>query len=87
MSDMTKDSRITLRLPAELRRRVRDAAKRNGTREADFVRAAVEHQLASEETAATAYDRLKAAGLIGSVRGTKRDLSTNPKYMKGFGRS
>lgn len=82
-----KDSRITLRLPAALRQRLKDVAHRKGTRESEFVRAAVERQLASEDTGPTAYDRLKATGLIGSVRGTKRDLSTNPKYMKGFGRS
>lgn len=32
-----------------------------------------------------AYDRLKATGLIDAVRGTKPDLSTNSKYMNGFG--
>jgi predicted DNA-binding protein len=86
MSDM-KDSRLTLRLPAALRRRLKDAAQRKGTRESDFVRGAVERQLAAETIETTAYDRAKAAGLIGVARGASRDLSTNPKHLKGFGRS
>jgi N-methylhydantoinase B/oxoprolinase/acetone carboxylase alpha subunit len=34
----------------------------------------------------TAYDHAKKAGLVGSVRKAKRDLSTNPKHFDGFGR-
>jgi len=82
-----KDSRLTLRLPVALRRRLKDAAHRNGTRESDFVRGAVERQLAAEETEVSAYERAKAAGLIGVASGASRDLSTNPKHFKGFGRS
>ena len=36
----------------------------------------------------TAFDRLERAGLIGCLKGmpgTPTDLSTNPKYMEGFG--
>lgn len=32
------------------------------------------------------YDRLNDAGLIGMVKDAPPDLSTNPKYMEGFGR-
>jgi hypothetical protein len=31
------------------------------------------------------YDRLARDGLIGCLEGGPPDLSTNPKYMKGFG--
>ena len=34
----------------------------------------------------SAYDSLKHAGLIGCIEGGPPDLSTNPKYMEGFGR-
>ena len=80
-----KDSRITVRLPFELRRRLKDAARRSGARESDLVRGAVERQLAAEDDALTAYELAKKAGLIGAVRGASRDLSTNPRHFDGFG--
>ena len=82
-----KDSRITVRFPAELRQRLKAAAHRSGTRESDLVRGAVERQLATEEDSLTAYERAKKAGLIGAVRGASRYLSTNPAHFDGFGGS
>lgn len=32
------------------------------------------------------YDALNARGLIGCLKDAPSDLSTNPKYMEGFGR-
>jgi predicted DNA-binding protein len=74
-----KDHRITVRFSPELRRRLKAAARRGGARESDLVRDAVERQLAAEERSPTAYELAKKAGLIGAVKGTIRDLSTNPK--------
>ena len=37
--------------------------------------------------AETVFDVLNRAGLIGCVKGGATDLSTNPKYMEGFGES
>jgi predicted DNA-binding protein len=82
-----KNYRITVRFPPELHRRLKAAARRSGTRASDLVRGAVELQLAAEEDSLTAYEHAKKAGLIGAVKGTPRDLSTNPKYFKGFGDS
>ena len=82
-----KDHRITVRVSPETRRRLKAAARRGGTRESDLVRRAVELQLAAEEGSLTAYDHTKKAGLIGAVKGTVRDLSSNPKYFDGFGGS
>jgi predicted DNA-binding protein len=82
-----KDHRISVRLSQETRRRLRAAARRRGTRESDLIRKAVEVQLTAEETSLTAYDHAKKAGLIGMVKGTVRDLSTNRKYFEGFGNS
>jgi len=61
MSDVN-DYRITLRFPAELRRRLKAAAHRSGARESDLVRAAVERQLAAEDDALTAYEQPKGLG-------------------------
>ena len=82
-----KIHRITVRVSAETRRRLKAAARRMGTRESDVVRSAVELQLAADEGAPTAYDLAKQAGLLGAVKGTLRDLSTNRKYFDGFGAS
>ena len=76
-----------MRLPAELRRRLKDAARRNGTRESEFIRKAVERQFAADDAEITAYDHAKKAGVVGAVRGAPRDLSTNPKHLEGFGGS
>jgi predicted DNA-binding protein len=80
-----KDYRITVRFPAELRRRLKDAARRSGMRESDLVRGAVERQLAAEDNSVEAYEYAKVAGLIGAVRGASPDLSTNPRHFDGFG--
>lgn len=80
-----KDYRITVRFPAELRRRLKAAARRSGTRESDLVRTAVERQLSAEEDALTAYEHAKKAGLVGAVQGATRDLSTNRRHFDGFG--
>jgi predicted DNA-binding protein len=82
-----KDHRITVRISLEMRRRLKAAARHGGTREADLVRDAVELKLAAAEGSLTAYEHAKKAGLIGAVKGTIRDLSTNPKYFDGFGGS
>jgi hypothetical protein len=52
-----------------------------------LIRRAVEQELATEEETETVYDRVKKAGLIGIVREAPSDLSTNPDYFEGFGRS
>jgi predicted DNA-binding protein len=84
---LMKGDRITVWLPAELRRRLKDAAHHTGMRESDLVRAAIERQLAVEDDAITAYERAKKAGLIGAVRGASRGLSTHPIHFDGFGGS
>ncbi len=81
------DYRITVRLPVELRRRLRDAAHLSGTRESEIVRGAVERHLKAEDDALTAYEHATKAGLVGAVRGADRDLSTNAKYFDGFGKA
>ena len=82
-----KNDRITVRFSAELRRRLKEAARRNGTRESDIVRRAVDQHFAAEDEEVTAYEHAQKAGLIGAIRGASRDLSTNPKHFNGFGDS
>lgn len=84
---MPKESRITVRFPSDLRRRLKEAARRTHRRESDVIRQAVEKQLAAEENAPTAYELFEKAGLIGAIRSGIPDLSTNPKHFDGFGKS
>ncbi len=79
------DYRLTVRLSADLRQRLKKAAQRRGTPESELIREAVEQQLATEGEVLSAFDRLDEAGLIGSVRHAPSDLSTNPEYFEGFG--
>ncbi len=80
-----KDQRITIRISPETRRRLRGAALRSGKRESDILRDAVEMRLAAEPGTVSAYEVAVKAGLIGAVKGRRRDLSTNRKYFDGFG--
>jgi predicted DNA-binding protein len=82
-----KDSRITIRVSSDLRRRLKAAARQSGKCESDIVRGVVEKTFAVENPSTTAYERVKRAGLIGIVRNADRDLSTNPRYFDGFGKS
>ena len=40
----------------------------------------------SGEAEKTLYEVLDEAGLIGCIKDAPSDLSTNPKYMEGFGK-
>lgn len=82
-----KGTRISVRFPGDLRRRLKAAAHRNGIQESDLVRAAVQRELAAQDNIPTAYDLAKKAGLVGIVRGPVRDLSTNRRRFAGFGES
>ena len=82
-----KDYRVTVRFSAELRRRLKEAARRTQSRESDLIRRAVERQLSAEEASMTAYEHAVKAGLIGLIDSAPRDLSANPKYFDGFGQS
>lgn len=57
-----------------------------GLPESELVRDALESYLGQAPAARSAYDLAREAGLIGCVRGAPRDLSTNPKHFKGFGK-
>jgi plasmid stability protein len=86
MSDMGLQ-RITVRVPASLGSRLRARARAKGQSPSELVRIALEHHLGSGDGQRTAYDLAAEAGLIGCVRRTPKDLSTNPKHLEGFGKS
>jgi len=80
-----------LQLGADLERRVEELARINGIAPVEVVREALEEYVArrgngnATDKVETLYDRARGAGLIGCLKGAPSDLSTNPKYMEGFG--
>jgi len=81
-----------LSLDADLEHRIEAYAQATKCTPSDVVRKAFEeneatHNGSHEDSGAdeSAYEAFKRAGVIGCVKGGPADLSTNPKYMKGFG--
>ena len=73
---------ISLKLPAALSVKLERAAKQRGQSKSEVVRVALEHFLKGERP-------LSALDLAGDLVGCgvgPGDLSTNPKYMEGFGK-
>ncbi|HJT76895.1 MAG TPA: ribbon-helix-helix protein, CopG family [Gemmataceae bacterium] len=76
---------ISLKLADDLFRRLERAARERGQSKSEVVRTALEQFLNGKGTAARPLSALELAGdLVGCVEGPG-DLSTNPKYMEGFG--
>jgi metal-responsive CopG/Arc/MetJ family transcriptional regulator len=86
MSDMSS-SRITVRVPPALTARLRSRSRAKGTSESELVREALETYLGKTKKESSAYDLAEAAGIIGVARNAPKDLSTNPRHFKGFGKS
>jgi len=89
MSDMSSE-RITIRIPGELGGRLRHRSQIKGQTESDLVREALETYLGRSNGERSAFELAEAAGLIGFVHRGRRapatDLSTNPRYLKSFGK-
>lgn len=79
------DGRITFRLEPRLRAKLRRAAKSLGKPESEVVRTAIEKELNAAARPRTFYDALVESGFLGCVPDAPSDLSTNKKYMEGFG--
>jgi Arc/MetJ-type ribon-helix-helix transcriptional regulator len=79
-----KEQRVTIRLDAELTRQLDELAIEGGQSRSTLVREAVsEYSVRNRETG-TLYDAFRDC--LGVFDGPP-DLSTNPKYMEGFGRA
>ena len=75
---------ISLKLPVPLHRELETTAQRKGRSKSEVLRTALEQYLHGGQSAGVDSFLEKAADVIGSVSGP-RDLSTNPKHLKGFG--
>jgi hypothetical protein len=79
---------ISLKLPVRLHARLDRAARKRKQSKSDVVRAALEQFLNGQQRPRTppGVSALELAGdLVGCAEGPG-DLSTNPKYMEGYGK-
>jgi hypothetical protein len=77
---------ISLKLPDSLLALLEKESRVRRMNKSALVRAALERELSAKKTKdnPTCYDL--AHDLAGSLKGLPRDIATNPKYMKDFGR-
>ena len=78
--------RVTVRLDAEMRRRLEMFSDLRAKTPSDVVREALSGYLPSGDQDRSCYDLARDQGLVGAVRNAPRDLSTNRKHLRGFGR-
>jgi hypothetical protein len=76
---------LSLKVPAAVDRRLAAFVARRGISKSQAIRAALEAYLDAEGSAGAGSVLDLASDLVGCVRGPG-DLSTNPKYLKDFGR-
>lgn len=86
MSDMSTN-RITVRVPDALTARLRKRSRAEGTTESKVIREALEKYLLDSNSQQTAYEAAEQAGIVGVARRFSKDLSTNRRHFRGFGKS
>lgn len=79
--------RISVRVSQGTARRLKERSRATGEKESDVVREALEEYLSKSAEEKTPYERALEAGMIGCAKGLPKDLSTNKRYFKGFGKS
>ena len=73
--------RLSIRIPADLRRRIED----EGRSVSEVVRDALSEHVRKVRKQESCYDLAVRLGIIGSVKRAPRDLSTNRRHFRGFG--
>jgi len=82
-----QDSRVTVRLPGELKNALDAESSTTGHSPSDIVRVALSRHLRKRRPERTCFDVAKELGVIGAANDLPADLSTNPKHFEGFGES
>jgi metal-responsive CopG/Arc/MetJ family transcriptional regulator len=78
--------RITVRVPKLLGEQLKKRSRLRGQTPSEVVRVALESYLGKRSGEHSAYERAKAAGLIGCMRRAPADLSTSRRHFEGFGK-
>ena len=74
---------ISARIPEALDARLTAVSEQSGIPKSELLRQALEQFLNGSDNGASVYDL--ARDLCGSLTGGPADLSTNRKYLEGFG--
>jgi Arc/MetJ-type ribon-helix-helix transcriptional regulator len=74
--------RVTVRIPQDLHRAIQE----EGRKVSDVVREALQEHVGKTHRQETALDVAKRLGLVGIAKKAPRDLSTNRRYFRGFGK-
>ena len=74
----------------EQRRKLDELSRRNGKPASDVANDAIDayfqaHTDPESAASETLYERAVRTGFLGAVKDGPSDVSTNPKYMEGFG--
>jgi len=80
------ESRLTIRVERELRHRLEAKAASSGNNVSSVVRDALEQYLVDSPGEKTCFDLANELGVIGIAKKAPKDLSTNRKYLEGFGK-
>lgn len=75
---------VSIKLPPELDSRLSALVAQSKTTRSHLIRQLVERHLLEAKPAKDSA-LARAGDLVGSIKRTPRDLSTHPKYLKGFG--
>ena len=77
--------RISVQVESKLEFQLEAAARDQGVRPSAIVRQALEEYLRTRTSPPNARQVAEQLGILGAYPGLPADLSTNPKYMEGFG--
>ena len=78
--------RINVRVDDQIKHQLEAEARKLGVNPSVIVRQALEEHFKDRKPPETCYDVAQRLGIIGIAKGLPPDLSTDPKYMEGFGR-
>lgn len=78
--------RINVRVEDQIKQRIEAEAREQGVSPSAIVRRALDEHLSRRKPPESCYDVANRLGIIGIAKGLPADLTTNPKYMEGFGR-
>jgi metal-responsive CopG/Arc/MetJ family transcriptional regulator len=79
-------TRLSIRISKSLQKEIKKVVRATKKTESQVVRDAVEAYCHRHKRGLSCYDVAVDAGIIGIADNLPADLSTNPKYMEGFGR-
>ncbi|MGB2621277.1 MAG: ribbon-helix-helix protein, CopG family [Candidatus Acidiferrum sp.] len=79
--------RISVRVPGKTVQRLKERSRAMGKRESEVVRHALEEYFSKSSEKENAYDSFLDAGLIGCAKGLPKDIATNKRHFKGFGKA